>query len=47
MGALLLYAVREEDLQRERQQLDRVSPPLLHGPEMPEPLLCVRVHKQG
>ena len=47
VGALLLYAVRVEDLQRERQQLDRVSPPLLHGPVMPEPLLCVRVRKQG
>ena len=30
---MLLHGVREEDLERERQQLARVRLPLLHGPE--------------
>ena len=31
-GMLLLpYGLSEEDLQKKRQQLERVSPPLLHG----------------
>ena len=37
-GMLLLpYGLSEADLQRKRQQLERVSPPLLQGPECPSP----------
>ena len=41
---MLLDGVRGEDLQRERQRLDHVSLPLLHGPKC---LIGSRGHKQG
>lgn len=47
VSLMLLHGVPEEDLERERQELHRVSLPWLHGPEMPGPSLCTRVHKQG
>ena len=42
---MLLHGVREEVLQRERQQLERVSLLSLHDPAKPELSLCGTVHK--
>ena len=44
---MLLHGVREEDLEREHQQLAWVRRPLLHGSRTLEVLLCMGAGKQG
>lgn len=46
-GNMLLHGVREEDLERERQQLAWVRLPLLHGPAMLQVLACMGAIRQG
>ena len=44
---MLLHGVREEDLERERQQLARVRLPLLHRSGALKALVCMGTEKQG